>query len=96
MCERTHGTRAKRSDGCEQDDVDTFVFEAGMGRDAVQDFEVGLDRLDLAAFGFASAEDALATATQPGGRVSFDFGGGDELTLKGVALADLGADDLIL
>lgn len=73
---------------------DVFLFRTGNDLDRVLDFEDG-DLVDLSGHDAASDFDALmATATEDAVGVSFALGG-DLLTLVGVALADLGAEDFL-
>ncbi|MEO1679134.1 MAG: M10 family metallopeptidase C-terminal domain-containing protein [Pseudomonadota bacterium] len=76
--------------------ADTFAFKPGDGHDRITDFALGEDRIDLSHFSFGSAADALAMARDAPGGVTFDFEGGETLILEGIALASLGADDMIL
>ncbi len=73
--------------------VDTFVFAAGYGDDRVRGFEDGMDRIDLSAYGFADAAEALSYASQTGwGAVKFDLSGapggqaGDVLYIEDMTL----------
>ncbi len=73
--------------------VDTFVFAAGYGDDRVRQFEDGMDQIDLSAYGFADAADALSYASQTGwGAVKFDLSGapggqaGDVLYVENMTL----------
>jgi Ca2+-binding RTX toxin-like protein len=75
--------------------ADRFVFAAGDDADIIADFEDGIDRLDLSAFGFASAAEALARANETGGDVVFDFGNGDVLTVENISRAALENDILV-
>jgi Ca2+-binding RTX toxin-like protein len=70
--------------------VDVFVFGAGFGLDIIQDFEGGVDRIDLTAFAFASFEaDVAPNVATINGRAILDFGGDDRLLLSGVDGAQL-------
>jgi hypothetical protein len=78
---------------------DRFQARAGMGSDAVTDFVGGAgasDLLDVRAFGYANAADALADATQVGADTVFDFGNGNTLTLFNTLKSTLHADDFII
>lgn len=80
---------------------DTFVFGEGDGRDIVRDFSTfrffGEDTIRLNIDGVDSFADVLAAATQTGPwwfpTTVLNFGGGDVLTLQGVRLSRLRADD---
>ncbi len=86
---------------------DVFVFAAGDGSDVITDFTAGgvEDYIDLSGFGAiggiggtgtaAGFADVMALATQVGTDTVVDFGAGDAITLTGVTLADLTADDFI-
>jgi hypothetical protein len=79
--------------------ADTFVFRPGAGDDLVRDFAGGPgvgDVLDVSAYGFATINDVLASATQAGANTVFDFGGGDTLMLLAVTKSSLVADDFII
>jgi Ca2+-binding RTX toxin-like protein len=75
---------------------DIFEFERGDGRDVIQDFADGFDRIDLDDFDFRSASQALSYADQVGDHVRFDFGAGGTLLLVDVAIGQLGGADFIL
>ncbi|MGA0530982.1 calcium-binding protein [Hansschlegelia sp. KR7-227] len=79
---------------------DVFVFRPKGGADKVMDFD-RLDRLDVSAFHYDDAEDALADARQVGADVQIrlfddDGGGSAVVTLVGRKLAFLGVDDFIV
>ena len=97
-------------DGEEGDDLifgdfnaDTFVFASLHGNDTVADFDAfnALERLDfsgVAGLTLAGLELASATtgaATQVGGDVVIQTGGGNSVTLTGVSIGDLDAGDFI-
>ncbi|MEM9357708.1 MAG: calcium-binding protein [Pseudomonadota bacterium] len=67
---------------------DTFVETEGSGADTVTDFAIADDVIDVAGHGLTAAE-ALALAVDNAGDALIDFGGGDTLTLTGVAAGDL-------
>ncbi len=74
--------------------ADRFVFDRNDGRDKIQDFKVGEDRIEIdidAINGFG----ALNIYDNAKGNAVIDFGGGNTVTLKGVAKADLGASDFL-
>ena len=77
---------------------DIFVFAPGCGADLVVDFEAGAgpgDVISLVGFGASldSFAEAIAAATQVGANVVIDLGGGETITLQGVSVASLAADD---
>jgi serralysin len=92
-----------RLNGGAQDDrlnggagADVFLFRAGTGDDRVQDFQNGLDRLDLCGLGFASVADVRAAAQDHGGDLVIDLGNGDSVTVLDFTRAQLDDSDLIL
>jgi hypothetical protein len=73
------------------------VFQAGWNKDKVLDFENGIDKIDLKAFGFSGFDDVEAHARESAsGDVTLHFGHGDVLTIKHFALADMDATDFLL
>jgi len=89
------GTGRDRMEG--GDGNDTFVMRRGYGADTIGDFaafSLGAtyaDRIDLSDFGVASFSDLVLS--ESGGDTVIDLGGGDSLTLDGVAASSLGAED---
>lgn len=82
--------------------ADVFVFERGTSADVIGDFQVGVDRIDLSAFGL-TWQDVLNSMHENGGTTAIDLGGGDPLfnngdmiVLNGVARASLSERDFIL
>ena len=77
--------------------ADTFVYGAGGGADIITDFNAGQgDKIDLSGIaGINSFADIQAIASQPAGNTILDFGGGNTLTLNGVALASLSAGQFV-
>ena len=73
---------------------DTFVFRAGFGSDRIEGFE-SEDVIEMSAGRFANTAALLAQARQVGGDTVI-VSGGDVLTLQGVNLASLQADDFRL
>lgn len=83
------------------DGDDLFVFEAGTGHDTLIGFSAGAggpDKLDLRVFGFADFDAVIAASDDNGGTgpTVIDFGTGDSVTLVGVQMAQLHADDFLL
>ncbi|MCW0181443.1 MAG: hypothetical protein OJI70_06685 [Zavarzinia sp.] len=73
---------------------DVFVFDdAGFGRDTVARFADGHDVIRVAST-LAADFDAL-TITGQGNRAVIDFGDGDMIILRGVAVADIDASDFL-
>ena len=84
--------------------ADTFVFADGHGNDTIGDFAVAgtFERIDLSAVSAITSVADLdlgnnsgGAATQVGGNVVIDTGGGNTITLNSVNLSDLGSNDFI-
>lgn len=78
--------------------ADVFVFEAGFGNDTISDFWTGVGRTDriwLTSLGFDDFSDIVANSIDTSGGVVITVGGEGSLTLTGVTLASLNADDFI-
>ncbi|MGA7964815.1 MAG: cadherin domain-containing protein, partial [Gammaproteobacteria bacterium] len=77
--------------------ADTFVYATGGGADTITDFNQGeSDQIDLSGVnGVTDFAGVLALASQSGADTVIDFGGGDTLTLTGVTLANLTANDFV-
>ena len=75
--------------------ADEFVFDTeGGGADTILDFTAGTDLIDLGSnTDFDSFAEVLAVAAQQGQDTILDFGGGNTLTLEGVILSELTAED---
>lgn len=93
------GSGRDRFDGGAGDDTltggtgrDTFHFDFGEDHDTIKDFQNNIDLIELDNFVFGVGEDAFDFATQVGGDVVFDFGGGDMLTVENVTIGQLGND----
>ena len=71
---------------------DVFLFDEGHDQDIVRGFQDNIDEIDLSAFNFTNAADALSNATQVDNDVIFDFGYGDTLTVEDVLIVELGND----
>ena len=80
--------------------ADTFVFAADGAADKIDDFEDGVDHIDLSAYGLADFAAVLALATEHvdgnGPHVLLTLGAGDVINISGMALAQLTADDILL
>jgi Ca2+-binding RTX toxin-like protein len=73
--------------------VDTFVFKTGDGRDTIQTFQPGVDRLALEGWkGMSSFDDILSHAREKGGGVVISFRG-DQLVIDDCSKELLQADD---
>lgn len=81
-------------------DADVFIFDNSRKTDdldVIADFRPGKDKIDLSRtvkFGGADFEEVLAAANQIGADAIIDMGHGT-LTLEGVDVEDLEADDFI-
>lgn len=95
------GSGDDRLEGGAGDDIltggsgnDVFVFMPGFGRDTITDFAGGHeDVVEFAAALFADFDAAMAQAAQVGSDVVFTIDADTSLTLAGVQLGSLGADD---
>jgi Ca2+-binding RTX toxin-like protein len=78
--------------------ADTFLFQRHNGDDLVQDFQHGIDKLDLKAFHFANfaAVSALLHANGLGLSLDLTSVHGDSIDLAGLTLAQLTAGDVLL
>jgi VCBS repeat-containing protein len=77
--------------------ADVFRIGKGTGLDIVADFQVGVDRLDLSAFGLGSFADVKARMVQVSADISLSLpGGADTVILIGVSLGSITAADLVL
>lgn len=74
--------------------ADRFIFDENAGRDVIKDFKVGADRIEIDIDGLNGFAGLKITDNAKGHAV-IDFGGGESVTLKGVAKASLGASDFI-
>lgn len=76
--------------------ADTFVFTADGEEDRINDFEDGVDVIDVSAFALAGGfADIQAGATQDGDDVYIDLGGGDVIKLNDTLLSEVTEDDFI-
>ena len=77
--------------------TDRFYFGLGDGQDTIGDFAAGVGLGDVVllstALGVASFSQVMAKAAQVGGNVVITFDAATTLTLAGVSLAGLSADD---
>ncbi|MBB3285275.1 MULTISPECIES: VCBS domain-containing protein [unclassified Rhizobium] len=76
---------------------DTLVFANTIGKDVVHNFDVAHDKIDLIGFaGFNSFADVLAhLSTDASGNAVITLGNGETITLTGVSVAALTADDFL-
>jgi Ca2+-binding RTX toxin-like protein len=79
--------------------ADQFVFADGHGNDTITDFDAvnTFEKIDLSAVSaIVNLFDLLSNhATQVGGNVVIDTGGGNSITLNGVSLGDLDNSDFV-
>lgn len=68
--------------------ADEFVYDKGFGRDIINDFEDGLDRIDASEVGSRRDFNDLEIR-QVSDNIAIDFGGGDTLTIFDMQKADL-------
>ena len=77
--------------------ADTFVLGLGSAIDTIADFDVGVDTIDISAYGFADFNAVLAATTDVGGRAQIALNGAqDVLRLTGVLEANLQGGDFLL
>jgi hypothetical protein len=75
---------------------DLFLFYLGDGQDWIGDFTAGLDTEDvIALYGFSYDAFGDLVLTDLGGSTLINLGGGDGITLAGVAPGALAADDFL-
>jgi Ca2+-binding RTX toxin-like protein len=79
-----------------QDGIDTFVFERGTGGDVIGDFTIGVDKIELSAFGFGGYTQVHNSMHENNGTTAIDLGNGDFVVLVGVAMNTLTAADFIV
>lgn len=80
--------------------ADTFQFGLTAGNDVITDFEDGIDRIDLVAYGLAdfAALDAAGALSERGGGTAIDFlklGGSGVLLIENTALSSLSDADFL-
>lgn len=73
--------------------ADTFVFRAGSGEDAIGDFEVGVDTIELHDQGSLDFTGLIANAEEWGGNAWLHLDNGDLVIVHGAGLNDLSASD---
>lgn len=76
---------------------DLFVINFGIQTDIINDFDVGIDQLDLRSIALANftSFQALTTNNSSGDAV-IDLGNGDSVTMLGIVMTDLSAQDVLL
>lgn len=77
--------------------ADVFEFDTGDGRDVIDDWGTGSDRIELDDdFGYSNFRQVMRDATNVGDDVVFDFGRGTEVTVLDASKSDFSAGDFIL
>ncbi|KPF62177.1 hypothetical protein IP88_15265 [alpha proteobacterium AAP81b] len=79
-----------------QGGADVFKLRPGTEFDWIVDFQQGIDRIDLSAFGFTNTSQLAARLTDFGGTAVVDLGDGDLLAIFGIAAASLTVGDFII
>ena len=75
--------------------ADTFIFASGSGTDIIRDFERGLDKIDLSAFGLTYAQ-LQGLFVQNGVNGEIHMTTGETIILANIQTGQLGAGDFIL
>lgn len=76
---------------------DYFAFARGYGKDTVDDFQDGTDKIYLSStLGIFSGSQALAFASNSNGNVVFNFGSGDILVVENMTLNQITAVDIVM
>ena len=76
--------------------ADTLIFAPGSDNDEVADFVSGEDILDVRGFGFGSAAEVLALASDDGSDTTIQLAVGDSVTLLNTLVGDLQESDLLI
>jgi Ca2+-binding RTX toxin-like protein len=69
--------------------ADVFEFASGSGADTIADFNGSEDRIDVRAYGVDSAADAAAFASNVGSSLLINFGGGNQITINNMQVAQI-------
>ncbi|PZQ47516.1 MAG: hypothetical protein DI556_16845 [Rhodovulum sulfidophilum] len=75
------------------DGADTFIFGAGGGSDTITDFDLARDLIDLRPLALDDLGDVAMSDVSAGARLSVED---VTITLKGIDVADLGADHFLI
>ncbi len=75
--------------------ADLFVVAHGSGGDRIGDFAPGADDIRLSGFGVSSFTQLLGRTSDGASGAVIDFGGGDSLSLAGIAKSALAAGDFV-
>ncbi|MBN9788753.1 hypothetical protein DMP17_09110 [Pseudonocardia sp. TMWB2A] len=76
-------------------DADRFVFSSGSGTDTIRDFERGLDKIDLSAFGLTYAQ-LESFFVQNGANSEIHLSSGEMIIIHNIQTGQLSAGDFIL
>ena len=76
---------------------DTFVFRAGDGHDTIEDFEIGIDRIDLTSFGFSdeALDSSMLTFEAREEGLSLQIDGEGSILFEHISLTQLQSDAFI-
>jgi Ca2+-binding RTX toxin-like protein len=74
-------------------DADIFVVAKGNGSDTVNDFQVGVDRIQLSQYGLTSFDQVKSAMTQKGADVVIKLSDTESLTLRDHTTSDFTAKD---
>jgi Ca2+-binding RTX toxin-like protein len=75
---------------------DVFVYERGTGTDAIGDFSVAQDRIDLRAFGFGNWAQVQSAMFVVDGTTGIYLGGTDYVVINGVLSSELATTNFII
>ena len=76
--------------------ADTFVFASDSDEDTINDFETGVDTLELAALGFGDSAAAYAAFSETADGLFLSVGGDDSLLLAGLDFTSFAESDILL
>ena len=75
---------------------DLYLLRNDGGDDVIVDFAPGADRIDISDFGFVDFQAVVGAADEQAGDTVLRLDDNDSVTLTGLKIADLGADDFLL
>ena len=75
---------------------DLYLLRNDGGDDVILDFAPGADRIDVSDFGFADFQAVIDAAGDQTGDTVIRLDDDDSVTLTGLKISDLGADDFLL
>ena len=79
-----------------QQGADTFRISKGTGIDIVADFQLGIDKLDVSAFGITTLAQLQARMVQVNNDTALNLDNGDQVILLGVTATAISAGDVLL